>query len=152
MRDLRRRLSLTLAFSAAFAAAQPPGSSDGKFIPDPASVERFGPAYRYPQHGWIVVHIEGAPYERGYQYGKLMADEIQRFAGSIAHYRGPKAPQEAYDALRLLVGAVFLRQYDAEYLEEMKGIADGATAAGARIFGRKLDLLDVATINSEVET
>jgi hypothetical protein len=60
MRNPRWRLPLALAFTAALAAAQPPGSTDGKFVPDPASVERFGPAYRYPQHGWIVVHIEGA--------------------------------------------------------------------------------------------
>ena len=36
------------------------------FQPDPKSVQRYGPAYRYPQAGWIVLHIEGAPYERGY--------------------------------------------------------------------------------------
>ena len=35
------------------------------FTPDPSSVERYGPAYRYPQAGWIVLHIEGEPYERG---------------------------------------------------------------------------------------
>jgi hypothetical protein len=46
------------------------------FTPDPASVQRFGPAYRYPQAGWVVLHIEGEPYERGYQHGKLLAAEI----------------------------------------------------------------------------
>ena len=30
--------------------------------PDSATVERYGPAYRYPQAGWIVLHIEGDPY------------------------------------------------------------------------------------------
>ena len=33
------------------------------FVPDPASVQREGPAYRYPQSGWIVVHVEGQPYD-----------------------------------------------------------------------------------------
>jgi hypothetical protein len=46
------------------------------YQPDPASVQRFGPAYRFPQAGWTVLHIEGEPYERGYQHGKLMSSEI----------------------------------------------------------------------------
>ncbi len=33
------------------------------------TVKRFGPAYRYPAAGWIYLHIEGKPYERGYQHG-----------------------------------------------------------------------------------
>jgi hypothetical protein len=33
----------------------------------------------------------------------------------------------------------------------MKGIADGAAAAGARIFDRKVDLLDIVTANTTVE-
>src|SRR6516225_9982962 len=36
------------------------------FRPDPRSVQWYGPAYRYPQEGWVVLHIEGEPYERGY--------------------------------------------------------------------------------------
>src|SRR5262249_61581170 len=46
------------------------------FKPDPKSVQWYGPAYRYPQAGWIVLHVEGQPYERGYQHGRLMAPEI----------------------------------------------------------------------------
>ena len=33
----------------------------------------------------------------------------------------------------------------------MKGIADGAAAAGAKFDGRKLDLLDIVTLNSGIE-
>ena len=29
------------------------------FQPDPRSVQRYGSAYRYPQAGWIILHIEG---------------------------------------------------------------------------------------------
>ena len=46
------------------------------FQPDPRSVERHGKGYRYPQAGWIVLHIEGDPYDRGYQHGRLLASEI----------------------------------------------------------------------------
>jgi hypothetical protein len=120
--------------------------------PDPATVERFGAGYRYPQAGWIVLHIEGEPYERGYQHGRLMAPEIARFVGELARYRSRKAPTDAWQDLRLLADALFLRRFDREYLEEMKGIADGAAAAGARWDGRPLDLIDLVTINADVET
>ena len=44
-----------------------------------------------------------------------------------------------------------LRRYDPEFLEEMKGIADGAAAAGAEVHGRKVDLVDVVTLNSAID-
>jgi hypothetical protein len=124
------------------------------FEPDPKSVQRYGPAYRYPQAGWIVLHIEGEPYERGYQHGRLLSDEIAGHVRCFAATLGPKAPPEAWKHTRRLVNALFLRRYDPEYLEEMKGIADGASAAGARFEGRPIDLVDIAAINAwpEVET
>jgi hypothetical protein len=124
------------------------------FVPDPRSVQRHGPAYRYPQAGWIVLHIEGDPYQRGLQHGRLMAEEIAAHVRCFAAVRSPKAPADGWKATRTLVNALFLRRYDEEYLEEMKGIADGASAAGARFYGRPLDLLDIAALNSwsEIET
>jgi hypothetical protein len=128
------------------------GASAAAFRPDPASVERFGPGYRYPQAGWIVLHIEGEPYERGYQHGRLMAPEIEGFVQNLATYRSSRAPSDAWRELRLLANALFLRRFDGEFLEEMKGIADGAAAAGARFDGRPIDLLDVVTVNADIET
>ena len=121
------------------------------FTADPSSVERFGPAYRFPQSGWTVVHIEGEPYDRGYQYGRLMAAEIVDYLGTIGETYGPKEPKEAYKTLRMFADALFLRQYHPEFLEEMKGIADGANAAGAKFDGRVLDLVDMVVLNSEIE-
>jgi hypothetical protein len=53
-------------------------STDGDW-PAREAVETFGPAYRYPAAGWIYLHIEGKPYERGYQHGYLMAREIPEY-------------------------------------------------------------------------
>jgi hypothetical protein len=119
--------------------------------PDPAAVERFGPAYRYPQAGWIVLHVEGDPYERGYQHGRLLAPEIADYVAALAAKRSSAAPEAAWQQVRTLVGALFLRRYDPEYLEEIKGIADGAAAAGAKFKGRALDLVDLVAVNSEIE-
>ncbi len=81
-----------------------------------------------------------------------MAPEIARFIPELARYRSTRAPADAWRDLRLLADALFLRRFDPEYLEEMKGIADGAAAAGARFDGRPVDLLDVVTINADIET
>src|SRR5947209_4554998 len=70
------------------------------FQPDPASVQRFGPAYRYPQAGWIVLHVEGEPYDRGFQQGKLLAEEIAGHVRCFAMVRSPKAPGDAWNHTR----------------------------------------------------
>src|SRR5713101_5407435 len=75
----RRWLGVAIVVVAGWAVsakAAAPVASTLECVPDPASVERYGPAYRYPQAGWIVLHIEGEPYERGYQHGRLLAPEI----------------------------------------------------------------------------
>src|SRR5258708_4585465 len=102
------------------ARAASPSAAD--FSPDPKSVQRYGPAYRYPQAGWIVLHIEGKPYDRGYQHGRLMASEILGYLRCFAAMQSPRAPGEGWKNTRSLVNALFLRRYKQEYLEEMKGI------------------------------
>ncbi len=122
-----------------------------EFIPDPASVTRHGPAWRYPQSGWHVVHVEGSAYDRGFQHGKLLAAEIVDYIESLAAIKSHKAPHEAWRDVRMLANSLFLRRFDAEYLEEMKGIADGAASAGAEFDDRRLDLVDIVTLNSDIE-
>jgi len=131
--------------------AGPPPATESSFIPDPATVTRQGPAWRYPQAGWHVVHIAGSPYERGFQHGKLLAGEIVEYIEALAAIRSHKAPHEAWRELRTLANALFLRRYDVEYLEEMKGIADGAASAGGEFDDRRLDLIDIVTLNSDFE-
>lgn len=123
----------------------------GDFAPDPATVQRKGPAYRYPQAGWIVVHIEGEPYERGVQHGELLAEEIAAHLRCFAADQSPAAPTEGYKITRTLVNALFLRRFEREYLEEMRGIADGAAAAGATFDGRPIDLIDIVALNMWAE-
>src|SRR5256885_11957442 len=72
-------------------AARPPSSEP--FVPDPATVERFGKAYRYPQAGWIVLHVEGEPYERGYQHGHLLATELAAIVKGAATQQNPRSPE-----------------------------------------------------------
>jgi hypothetical protein len=119
--------------------------------PDPRAVARWNAGWRHPQAGWIVVHIEGEPYERGLQHGHLLAPEIAGYVRALAEYYGPQAPALAWDQTRRLVNALFLRGFTAEQLEEMKGIAEGAAAEGAKFGQRPIDLVDVAALNAANE-
>jgi hypothetical protein len=116
-----------------------------------AQVKWAGPAFRYDDGGWIFVHVEGEPYPRGRQYGELVAPELARFLEKLATLQDRADPEKGWNGLRRLADALLMRRYDPEYLEEMKGIADGAAKAGARFKGRDVDLLDVVTLNSAVD-
>lgn len=122
--------------------------------PDPRTVQRWKSGWRHPQSGWTVAHIEGEPYERGLQHGHLLADDISSYIQALAHYWGPEAPRQAWDQTRTLANALFLRSFTAEQMQEMKGIADGAAAEGAKFEGRAIDLVDIVTINAanEIDT
>jgi Phospholipase B len=112
------------------------------------AVQTFGPAYRYPASGWIYLHIEGQPYERGYQHGHLMAREIPEYLERCAASLGST---DRWDEYRTTANALFLRGFDREILEEMRGIADGASDAGARWQKRRIDLLDIVVANTTIE-
>ncbi|MCC6397265.1 MAG: hypothetical protein IT282_09610 [Bacteroidetes bacterium] len=122
----------------------------GAYIPL-ETVKWFGPAFRYEDKGWIMVHIEGEPYERGYQYGSLLSREIVSYMDKLALRQNGDDPRAGWSDLRMLADAMMLRKYDREYLEEMQGIADGAAKAGAAFSGRPVDLKDIVTVNSAVD-
>jgi hypothetical protein len=115
------------------------------------TVRWFGPAFRYTDEGWTFVHIEGEPYQRGYQYGYLLSREIAGFIDKLAIRQNGDSPRAGWNELRTLADALMLRKYDKELLEEMKGIADGAAKAGGAYDGHPLSLLDVVTLNSAVD-
>lgn len=122
-------------------------SSAGEW-PAREAVQTFGPAYRYPSAGWIYLHIEGAPYERGYQHGHLMAREIPEYLDRCAAVLGSK---EQWGQYRTTANALFLRGFDREIMEEMRGIAEGASDAGAKWLNRRIDLMDIVMANVTVE-
>jgi hypothetical protein len=139
-------LTLIPLFPAAPLAAEAPAP------PPPArEVIRYGDAYRYAQDGWVVVHVEGEPYTRGYQQGQLLAKEIVAYIRTLGMDRSPKAPIDGWKSARLAANALLVRKIDREFLEEMKGIAEGASDAGARWEDRELDLVDIVAINGSME-
>ncbi len=115
------------------------------------TVRWHGPAFRYEDKGWIFVHIEGKPYQRGFQYGTLLAEEIKVFIDKLAINDNSTDPASAWYQRRISTDAIFLRKFEEEYLTEMKGIADGAAKAGINVFNRPIDFLDVVSMNSAID-
>jgi hypothetical protein len=86
-------------------------------------------ANRHERNGWIYLHIEGTPEERGFQHGYLLSKEIKealRITKEVWHY------QTAMDWQWLVSqgGKMFTPKVDTENIEEIDGIVEGMKAAG----------------------
>jgi len=95
-------------------------------------VTEYEKGYRFDKNGWIYVHIEGEPYERGFQHGYLVASELDEILESLkylTYWNTGKKWDFFVDAGEKL----FVPRIDEEFLEEMKGIAEGAQSAGVDI-------------------
>ena len=86
-------------------------------------------ASRHEKAGWIYLHIEGAPHERGFQHGYLLAPEIQE---SLRITRAVWEYQSGMDWKWLLKKSSKLLnpKIDPEWIQEMGGIVSGLKAAG----------------------
>jgi hypothetical protein len=118
-----------------------------------ATIQRYGQAFRFTDRGWIFLHIEGKPYSRGFQHGYLMADEIAAYMEKLAVLQNTANPVQGWAQLRLLTDALLLRQYEEEYLLEMRGMADGMNARKVTMKHKTgpMELLDMVTINSAID-
>jgi isopenicillin-N N-acyltransferase like protein len=73
-----------------------------------------------------LIRIQGPPRERGRQYGRAAADRIRK---GIGHYSAQVARyQLSRDDIAGLADAYLpiIERFDCEYVEEMRGIAEGA--------------------------
>jgi hypothetical protein len=94
-----------------------------------SEVTRYGQGYRFDQNGWIYLHIEGEPHERGFQHGYLAAPEIGNILRSLKYLSFWNTGKE-WDFFVDSCVEMFVPQLEQEFLDEIKGIADGANAAG----------------------
>lgn len=86
-------------------------------------------SHRLESEGWIYVHLEGSPYEIGFQHGYRLANEMKeafRVNDFFVRWETGNEPEYfASAAERLFQGKIA-----DEYLEELKGIVDGAIKGG----------------------
>ncbi|HET9180081.1 MAG TPA: C45 family peptidase [Terriglobia bacterium] len=112
----------------------------------PAPDARLKGAFRSPErNGWTFVHLEGTPAEIGYQHGYLLADRIED-ATKVTILQQTHNRKCGWDFYRGAAKSMLWPKIEAEYREELQGIADGLRARGS-----KLDLWDVVALNASME-
>ena len=116
----------------------------------------YGKGFRYNIQGWVYLHIEGEPYERGYQYGYLCSNEIvdmmNRWScfGSnvkVASLFKIKEPEKWWELCKSISIKNSLNEYPKEYQDEIRGIADGVRDKGGTIHGHPVEFEDILTLN-----
>ncbi len=126
-------------------------------------------ACRYNVGGYIYVHIEGGPYQRGYQHGYLLYAEIidmmYRWSNIIHNcpvimkYLPIDVNSSKYENLSYAwwnsckknAMKIFWNAYPEEYKMEIKGIADGVNARGVKFYGKDITYEDILTLNEMYE-
>lgn len=88
-------------------------------------------AEKHEKNGWIYLHIEGSPEERGFQYGYLLANEIKE---SIFQLSTKWKFQTAIEWEWLVKRAheILTVKTDKENLAEIDGMAEGMNAKGIK--------------------
>jgi outer membrane protein assembly factor BamB len=123
----------------------------------------------YYIQGWIYLSIKGDPYDRGYQHGYLLAEEIvdhmNRWSNMIHNQpqmeRLGRSSQESYERISAIwwafckqqISRIYSAKYEEypEYKAEMQGIADGVRAQGGTIHGNEVTYEDVLALNEMYE-
>ncbi len=132
------------------------------------SLLKNGNGYRYNIQGWIYLYIEGEPYDRGYQYGALLAEEIvdlmTRWSNMIHNHPKIKPlnglfSEERYDKIsdsywsfcKKQIKNMYWDNFPEEYQNEIKGIADGVDSTGILFHDKHVTFEDILTSNMMYE-
>lgn len=89
----------------------------------------------YEMNGWLYVSIKGKPMERGYAYGKLVADEmkkVQRIQQYIIYNDYGIKWDFFIEAAAKYFKPKIMEQFP-EFYEEMVGFSEGCTAGGTKM-------------------
>jgi len=107
---------------------------------------RLKKSFRKPEkNGWIQIHLEGEPNEIGFQHGYLLAREIATAHRTIAFELQHDSGKD-WKFFRTAGKEHYWPRIEAEYREELQGIADGVTARGVNF-----DVWDVVALNAWLE-
>jgi hypothetical protein len=139
-------------------------------LTDSSIIRQYQKGFRYNIQGWIYLYIEGEPYERGFQHGYLLSNEIvdmiTRWSNMIHNQKTIKKlnkyiSEESYDKISETWWNFCKKQsynfyhdkYEdyPEYKNEIQGIADGVKSRGGKIFGRDVTYQDILACNEMYE-
>lgn len=115
----------------------------------------YDKGYRYNIQGWVYLHIEGEPYERGYQYGYLASAEIidminrwSNLGHSVKFLKNlpinyDKLSEKWWEICKLKSMRFFEKHIPEEYKQEMRGMVDGLNAQEVKLFGNNIEYEDI---------
>src|SRR3984957_13261516 len=107
-----------------------------------ASDPRLHKAYRFQRGGWTYVHLEGPPADIGFQHGYLLEPEIADAFAAIKLF-DTHTRRRGCEFYRKTAREMLWPHIDAEYQQELQGIADGVKAHGG-----DLDVYDIVALNA----
>jgi hypothetical protein len=134
-----RSLFLALLISAAWVSVFAADSKPAGVSPSDPRLEK---SYRFQQGGWTYVHLEGSPSDIGFQHGYLLAPEIADALDAVK-LSDAHQTQRDWEFFRKTAREMLWPHIDAEYQQELQGIADGVKAHGV-----DLDVYDIVALNA----
>jgi hypothetical protein len=124
---------IALLFTALFIFTLLPFLTSGEKLPLTAEEKGWlEKAFRLDVNGWIFLHIEGKPFEMGFQRGYLTANEIHDFFQTVAYTQKFETAKEI-DFFVQAASKVFKDKVPPEYMEEIKGMVSGMEKAGKKV-------------------
>jgi hypothetical protein len=105
----------------------------------------LGRAWRQEKDGWVYLHVEGEPRERGFQHGYLLAEEIRTALESAKRSWTYESGMD-WPWLVEKTKTMFVPRIDTENLAEIDGIVEGL-ASGGLVTSRE----EIVTFNAIIE-
>jgi len=143
VRLLLRALPVCLLSVLCVGAISTAGATDSPSIPSSATSAL--PGYRFEKGGWTYVHLEGTPSQIGFEHGQLLAAEIEDMVGVI-RLENTHNTKRNWKFYREAGRKMLWPHIDAEYQQELEGIAKGVQSQGV-----KLDVWDIVALNGGIE-
>jgi hypothetical protein len=103
------------------------------------------PGYSFQKGGWTYVHLEGTPAQIGFQHGHLLAAEIADMV-AVIKLENTHDTKRNWEFFRQAGRKMLWPHIDAEYRQELEGIAKGVQSQGV-----KLDVWDIVALNGGIE-
>ncbi|MEW6455511.1 MAG: C45 family peptidase [Acidobacteriota bacterium] len=102
---------------------------------------------KFEKNGWVFLHLEGPPYNIGYQHGFLLASEIKDAIDAVSFY-AEKVSKKDWKFFRNTAEKIYWPKVPEEYRQEIMGIADGMRDKGIE----RIKWEDILALNSWIET
>lgn len=143
VRLLPRSLSMCLVSAFLFSAYLIGGAAALRAQQDPKTNSQ--PGYRFEKGGWTYVHLEGTPSQIGFQHGSLLSAEIEDMV-HVIQLESAHDTKRDWEFYRQASRKMLWPHIEAEYRQELEGVAKGVQSKGV-----KLDLWDIVALDGGIE-